>query len=243
MFSLKYLTVFAFAACNLTLILARPRPGKTNSETDLVGNCIDRQISVTETVKVANHLLNITVPACSDTFVPGDNAVDLKNSLLARHVFQARNLAANMERDVERRVHEAPNASPFECSNPAICQCALPCTTVCGTGSSPPDPPPSLGDCENLAAVIRLFHESIGPTFVQGVGFPNPIIIDFSTCRAIYGNIRTDGTPIEECWDGLADNLVSMINVCIAPHLGNGGLCTATNNLWVAGIGALNRMA
>lgn len=35
MFSLKYLTVFAFAACNLTLILARPRPGKTNSETDL----------------------------------------------------------------------------------------------------------------------------------------------------------------------------------------------------------------
>lgn len=92
-----------------------------------VGNCIDRQISVTETVKVANHLLNITVPACSDTFVPGDNAVDLKNSLLARHVFQARNLAANMERDVERRVHEAPNASPFECSNPAICQCALPC--------------------------------------------------------------------------------------------------------------------
>lgn len=33
---------------------------------------------------------------------------------------------------------------------------------TCGPGSSPPDPNPTIADCENLASVLRLFHESIG---------------------------------------------------------------------------------
>ena len=86
---------------------------------------------MTEAVQVEGHVVNITVPNCPG-FVPRSNPVDIKESLLGRHVLQTRD-AANLE----RRDTATSNASPSECAIPSICECGTPCTSV-------PSVPPSL---------------------------------------------------------------------------------------------------
>lgn len=150
-----------------------------NTNIDLIVNdCVGQEILVTESVKIEQHVVNITVPACPG-FVPRSRAVDIKESLFGRHVLQTRS-AANFE----LRETEAPKASPSECTNPSICACGQTCTSVvlpchppsetliivysfigtvtCIPGTSPPDPSPAIGDCRNLASVLRLFPQSIG---------------------------------------------------------------------------------
>ncbi|TCD66527.1 hypothetical protein EIP91_001247 [Steccherinum ochraceum] len=119
--------------------------------------------------------------------------------------------------------------------------------TSCSEGSvtcanfNPANPHPSVGDCDNLISILRSFQNTIGPTFIQGTGFPNPIIVDFSTCRVSFGNTRTDGSLIEYCWDALADNANSVLNGCIAPGIQPAGECSANNGQWAMATSGLNR--
>lgn len=158
-------------------VLFRFLPSIGTDTNHIVHGCFGQEVMVTESVMVERHVVNITVPACPN-YVPRDNAVDIKESLLGRHVIQTRNAAY-----LERKDTATSSTSPSECLNPSICQCGSPCTTgtllcdplsilivmyfyvvvvTCGPGTSPPDPDPSIGDCRNLASVLRLFQQSIG---------------------------------------------------------------------------------
>jgi len=214
-------------------------------------NCAgSEQVPVTEALRVGGHVVNVTIPGCID-FVPKLHPIDLSDSLLARRSFaalQRRNIeSANLP--VERRDIEsvkppiktrAVKASPSECTNPNICQCGVACAVTCETFSTT-NPAPTVGDCDSLVAVLRIFHEAVGNTFIQGLGFPNPIEIAYSTCAVAFGNIRTDNQLVEYCWDGLADNVATLTSACVAPGVSLGGICHATTNLYEMSIQGVDR--
>ncbi|KAL4245023.1 hypothetical protein ABKN59_002868 [Abortiporus biennis] len=195
--------------------------------------CVGQEILVTEALLVGERVINMTVPACP-SFVPKPYPVHPSESIIAR---RSNYLA---KRQLDTRSTDATKASPSECVNSGICHCGEACTVACQTFSTT-DPLPTVNDCNVLATVLRGLSTTIGRTFVQGTGFPNPIIVDFSTCRAALGNIRTDGQAVEYCWDGLADNVNSGVSGCIAPHISSGATCTGQSNTWEMAVSGLNR--
>ncbi|EIN12172.1 hypothetical protein PUNSTDRAFT_130441 [Punctularia strigosozonata HHB-11173 SS5] len=199
-----------------------------------IGDGCSETVLVTEAVKVHSHIVNITIPSCDHGHVPSPAPVDIQHSVLARHLGSRlttarRSLGPLAERD-----------SVSECAHPNICQCGQSCAVSCQTFSTV-DPAPTTSDCETLVQVLRNMPSLIGPTFVQGTGFPNPIIIDFSTCRAALGNTRADKAEIEYCWDGLANSASAIVSDCLAPGLTLGGDCTASSGSWQSGISGLLR--
>ncbi|EMD31772.1 hypothetical protein CERSUDRAFT_77862 [Gelatoporia subvermispora B] len=195
----------------------------------------ETQISITEAVRVGEHVINVTAPACVD-YIPSQEPVHITESILARRSPSAL--------DKRTELH-ARQGSPSECSGPTICECGTPCQVECG-GFTSPDPNPAVSDCDTLITILRSFPDTIGihsgPTFVQGTGFPNPILVGFSTCSVAFGNTRADKQEVEYCWDGLALDASSVISSCIAPGISpQGGDCNSDNTDWAMAVGGVER--
>jgi len=204
--------------------------------TGLVPNSCETQISITEAVRVGEQIINVTAPACAD-YVPSNEPVHITQSILARRA----PLGALERRHAQADKLLARQGSASECSGPTICECGTPCTVECG-GFTSPDPNPSVSDCDTLITILRSFPDVIGSTFVQGTGFPNPILVGYSTCSVAFGNTRTDKQEVEYCWDGLALVASSMVTSCVAPGITpQGGQCNSDNTDWAASIGGVER--
>jgi len=208
------------------------------SGAEFLGDCPGQEVLVTETLRVGHQVVNVSVPGCPGS-VRSSHPIDPAESFLARRSVSSGLLRrSSLEDGVEKR---SALASPTECGNAAICQCGISCSVSCETFDASA-PAPTTGDCESLISILRSLHGTIGSTFVQGTGFPNPIIFDFSTCRASFGNIKTGGGQIEYCWDGLADNVASVLNSCIAPGATLGGDCTASTGQWEMAVSGYPRV-
>jgi len=200
----------------------------------ITGDCPGQEVMITESLRIEQHVVNVTIPGCAG-YRPNQNAIDPKESLFAKRSAYFHELDAR----ADKVVTPAPAGNPAECLNPSICQCGITCAVTCATFNT--DPSPTVADCRTLSALMRNFPVTIGPTFVLTKAFPDPILIDFSTCRSALGNLRTDGGNIEYCWDFFADNINSLINGCLAPGPNPGGACDAANGLWEMSIAGLFR--
>jgi len=189
-------------------------------------NCPGQEVMVTEAIRVGENVFNMTLPACPG-FVPKEHAIHPKDSLIAKrstHYIQSRSTVV------------PASTSPSECIQPGICQCGVSCSITCETFNTAPAP--TVGDCEQLSSIVRAFSNLIGNTIVLSHAAPKPFILDFNSCRSAIGNIKTDGTLIEFCWDQFADQVNSMINGCLAPGPQDGALCHASNNAYETSIGS-----
>jgi len=223
MFRLALLNMLAFTGFHIAL----GSPG--------FDECPGQEILVTETLRVGTDLVNLTVPGCPG-FVPKPYPIDPTESLLARRSASSR--LARRENELEER---SASVSPSECSDPSICQCGVSCAVTCQTADASA-PNPSVANCESLISILNSFQNTIGHTFVQGTGFPNPTIVDFSTCRVAFGNINSNGANIEYCWDGLAGNVAQVLDGCIAPNIEQSGDCTASSDQFELSVGGYPRV-
>lgn len=85
-------------------------------------SCAGQEVTITETLRVDQDIVNITMPACPG-FTPKSHPVDPSESLLACHQAGAREL-------VKRSLaitSDVSATSPSECVNPSICQCGQAC--------------------------------------------------------------------------------------------------------------------
>ncbi|OCH84522.1 hypothetical protein OBBRIDRAFT_839640 [Obba rivulosa] len=195
----------------------------------------ETQIVVTEAVKIGQHIINITAPACPG-YIPSSEPVHITSSILAP---RAPNIPYSRAPSADGLYTRQGSSS--ECSGPTICECGTPCQVECG-GFTSPDPNPALSDCDTLVTILRSFPNTIGSTFVQGTGFPNPILVGFSTCSVAFGNTRADKQEVEYCWDGLASDAVSVINACIAPGITPvGGQCNSDSTDWAMSVAGVDR--
>ncbi|EMD31769.1 hypothetical protein CERSUDRAFT_127154 [Gelatoporia subvermispora B] len=195
----------------------------------------ETQVSITEAVRVGEHIINVTAPACTG-YIPSLEPVHITESILAR-----RSPGVLDRRDPRADGLHARQGSSSECIGSAICECGTPCAIECG-GFTNSDPNPTVSDCDTLVTVLRSFPDLLGPTFVQGTSFPNPILISFSTCAAAFGNKRTDDLDIEYCWDGLALLSNELVAECVSPEISpQGAQCNSDNGAWGMSIGGVLR--
>ncbi|KAI0785730.1 hypothetical protein C8Q75DRAFT_774325 [Abortiporus biennis] len=199
-------------------------------------HCAGNFVQVRESLLVGDRVLNVTVPACSD-FEPKEAPIHPTESLLFRRSTHL--MARSFEERSGIDAREA-KASPSECVNPSICHCGETCTVECQNFPTPA-PAPNPVDCEILIDLVRDLKNLAGPTFVVSTSFPNPIIVDYASCRTALGNIQKSGTLVEYCWDGFADDTALLTSGCISPHITLGGVCTSSSNSWQMTTGGYNK--
>ncbi|EJD00462.1 uncharacterized protein FOMMEDRAFT_148236 [Fomitiporia mediterranea MF3/22] len=116
-----------------------------------------------------------------------------------------------------------------ECKTPAPeCQCGTAFSCECQNVTAKA---PASGDCNTLVNSLSVVSQAAGPTFiVQPDSFE---LVSFNTCALEFTSFSN--TPLEYCWDELANTGGLVNQVCF--EQANGGTaaaCNSNNGLWLS---------